>query len=358
MAISGVPVNMTEVYPDAGEHRCSQLAQMRMAMPFGDLRATISNRVEAEAAAVHVEGQQLPELVYAMFVPLRERIRSVNECYEVGLRVRLKDAVQTLELPSAGYQRVTVEETSDRGTPSQVLVSVNLQDPVAATAEELADPAFTSPSAMVDSSDDFLIKLAHSAQVPGGREGGKGKRGRRAAKEEARAVDVAFALRELVYDHILQKDLTTAFASASEVARTRAGDCTEHAVLLAALLRARAIPARVCHGLVYVERLKEEYERDGAAVAVTPDGHVMREDGGDLDEDAIDAQFGWHMWTQALVEGAWIDLDATLHVPYNVGHVLVGTSSMADMEGHYQHMSMAGLIGNLDIDLTKQRYDP
>jgi hypothetical protein len=44
-------------------------------------------------------------------------------------------------------------------------------------------------------------------------------------------------------------------------------------------------------------------------------------------------------------------------VPYNVGHILVGTSSMADVEGHYQHMGMAGLIGNLDMELTYQRYD-
>jgi hypothetical protein len=30
---------------------------------------------------------------------------------------------------------------------------------------------------------------------------------------------------------------------------------------------------------------------------------------------------------------------------------------MADVEGHYQHMGMAGLIGNLDMELTYQRYD-
>ena len=32
------------------------------------------------------------------------------------------------------------------------------------------------------------------------------------------------------------------------------GDCTEHAVLLAAVVKARGLPARVCHGLVYVEQ--------------------------------------------------------------------------------------------------------
>jgi len=42
VAIAGVPVNMSEVYPDEGAHRCERLYQMRMQMPFGDLRATIS----------------------------------------------------------------------------------------------------------------------------------------------------------------------------------------------------------------------------------------------------------------------------------------------------------------------------
>lgn len=256
---------------------------------------------------------------------------------------------QSLELPSAGYQSVVVETADDGGRPSRVLVTVNLQAPVAATAAELADAAFTGPSAMVDSSDPVLFALAAKA------------RGRTAG-------ELAWALRELVFDHIETKDLTTAFASASEVARTRAGDCTEHAVLLAALLRARSIPAvrreacpalasscarpralslalsrspslarplslalspararvstlgaracasppppqRVCHGLVYVERYEDETETaTGASLAAAPDANAGR--GG----EGVEAQFGWHMWTQALINGAWHDLDATLQV--------------------------------------------
>lgn len=344
---------MSEVYPSEGPFKCERLAQMRMQMPFGDLRATLSNRLDAEAAAVHVEGRKLPELVYAMFVPLAQPIRSVNEAYEVRVRVTLRDSVQTLELPSAGYQSVRVDKRSEGGQPTEVTVTVNLQAPLRASAEELADGAFSAPSAMVDSSDTFLQELARSVAPPPPppAKGKKAKKGRRAPAP----IEVAYALRDLVYDHIETKDLTTAFASASEVARTKAGDCTEHAVLLAALLRCRGIPARVCHGLVYVERYADEMERDGASIAVTPDGHVGKAKGG---EGAISAQYGWHMWTQALVDGVWIDLDATLHVPYNVGHILVGTSSMADVEGHYQHMGMAGLIGNLDMELLFERYTP
>ena len=157
---------------------------------------------------------------------------------------------------------------------------------------------------------------------------------------------MAYQLRELVNRHIQDKHLGTAYASASETARTRtraaaptltlapalapaltlaltltstlsltstpttqartgSGDCTEHAVLLAALLKARMIPSRVCHGLVYVEL-------GGSAI------NGQAEDGMESAASS-DGQFGWHMWSQALINGHWHDLDATLHVPYTVG---------------------------------------
>jgi hypothetical protein len=44
------------------------------------------------------------------------------------------------------------------------------------------------------------------------------------------------------------------YPSAVEALRTRSGDCTEYAVLLAALARAKNIPARLAYGLVYADR--------------------------------------------------------------------------------------------------------
>ncbi|MBX3725249.1 MAG: transglutaminase domain-containing protein [Xanthomonadales bacterium] len=55
----------------------------------------------------------------------------------------------------------------------------------------------------------------------------------------------------LVGRHIQHKTLAVGYASASDAARLREGDCTEHAVLLAALARAAGIPARVVTGLAY-----------------------------------------------------------------------------------------------------------
>lgn len=58
-------------------------------------------------------------------------------------------------------------------------------------------------------------------------------------------------LTDLVGRHIRDKTLAVGYASASDAARLREGDCTEHAVLLAALARAAGIPARVVTGLAY-----------------------------------------------------------------------------------------------------------
>ncbi len=58
-------------------------------------------------------------------------------------------------------------------------------------------------------------------------------------------------LQDLVNRHIDNKNLRIGYASASDAARLREGDCTEHAVLLAALGRALKVPTRVVTGLAY-----------------------------------------------------------------------------------------------------------
>jgi len=91
----------------------------------------------------------------------------------------------------------------------------------------------------------------------------------------------AVGLTGWVHRFVARKDFSQAFASASEVAADATGDCTEHAVLLAALLRGHGIPTRVAAGLVYLE---------------TREGPVM----------------GYHMWDLAYVDDGWLALDATL----------------------------------------------
>jgi transglutaminase-like putative cysteine protease len=99
-------------------------------------------------------------------------------------------------------------------------------------------------------------------------------------------------------------------------------------VLLCALLRAGGVPARVASGLVYAD--------------------------GMLGEQAI---FGWHMWTQALIDGKWVDFDATLPNRYDAAHVLTGTSSLADGAGSSDLAAVMMLIGNLEIEILDDAAD-
>ncbi|WP_164103239.1 transglutaminase-like domain-containing protein [Candidatus Laterigemmans baculatus] len=102
-----------------------------------------------------------------------------------------------------------------------------------------------------------------------------------AIPEATDEVALAKELARLVYTTISEKNLESGFSSAAEVAASRQGDCTEHAVLLAAMCRARDIPARVAAGLMYVD------STEGPAMA-------------------------FHMWTLAHVDGGWLPLDGTM----------------------------------------------
>ncbi|MDQ3265154.1 MAG: transglutaminase domain-containing protein [Myxococcota bacterium] len=74
---------------------------------------------------------------------------------------------------------------------------------------------------------------------------------------------------------IVKKNLRRAFDFASVVARRAEGDCTEHAVLLAALARSFQIPTRVVLGLALVEG-KEGLKAFGHAWVEYRDGKHWR----------------------------------------------------------------------------------
>jgi hypothetical protein len=90
-------------------------------------------------------------------------------------------------------------------------------------------------------------------------------------------------LRSFVSDYINQHGLDVGYASALEVLHTREGDCTEYAVLLAALARAQQIPTRVVTGMVYADRFA------GQSRVFVP-----------------------HAWVQSWINGRWQSFDAAL----------------------------------------------
>lgn len=88
-------------------------------------------------------------------------------------------------------------------------------------------------------------------------------------------------LEAFVAKAIVHKTYARGFDIASRVAALRSGDCTEHAVLLAALMRANQIPARVVFGVV---------------VALGPETEFA----------------AGHAWVEAANQGKWRRFDAAL----------------------------------------------
>ena len=136
-------------------------------------------------------------------------------------------------------------------------------------------------------------------------------------------------LRRIAHEHIESKDLSVGFATASDVARTRQGDCTEHAVLLAALFRGAGIPSRCVTGLVYADQFA---------------GH--------------EGVFGFHMWTQAWVVEQWVDYDATLPdgVRFDATHIALSVSDLNDGLAGSDMAAMVPLLGNLEIEVVETGY--
>ncbi|KKL77106.1 hypothetical protein LCGC14_2038190, partial [marine sediment metagenome] len=128
---------------------------------------------------------------------------------------------------------------------------------------------------------------------------------RQAVGKTTDAAEAARRIEAFVAKHIKQKDLSVGYASAAEVAQSGRGDCTEHALLTAAMCRAAGIPARVATGLVYVERFADKTDL-----------------------------FGPHAWTEALIGDKWIGLDAAFK-GYSPGHItlLVGDGELDEFFG-------------------------
>lgn len=128
---------------------------------------------------------------------------------------------------------------------------------------------------------------------------------RRAVGDTKDAAEAVKRIEAFVADYIEDKSLSIGYASAVEVADSRQGDCTEHAVLAAALCRAVGIPAQVVTGIAYVKEF--------AGVKDT---------------------FGGHAWVQAYVggdNGKWVGLDAAFKGSgrggYEAGHIALASGN-------------------------------
>ncbi len=271
---------------------------------LGEFRSRLADKAAADLA---YEAATF-DLLVGTFVKTAA-IARYDEVSRLVFTVRA-DADGGVDLPSEGAQ---VARRIDARTQR---VEVDVMRGSAPAAGDATDERWLRTTELLDFKSEPVRGLLAKAKLP----------------KDGDAYRDAEALRRLVFRHLRRKDLATAFGSASEAARTQGGDCTEHAVLLAALLRAKGIPSRVASGLVYVP-----------AMAGQGPG------------------FGWHLWTQALVgapdggkERVWLDLDATLGGGgrgYHAAHILVATSDLAGGATDPAFARAVGMIGGVAIEL-------
>lgn len=188
---------------------------------------------------------------------------------------------------------------------SEVELTVTaLPIPEGGRADAVAEE-YLAPSEILQSEDHRVIEHARRA-ADGARDPGV----------------IARRMEKYVHDRLTTKNFSTAMATAAEVAQSLEGDCTEHAVLLAAMLRAEKVPSRIAVGLVYVPG------RDA---------------------------FGGHMWTEAYLGGKWVPLDATLaRGGIGAAHIKLGESSFADGSAPLaSFLPLLNVMGNLRIEVIE-----
>jgi len=159
---------------------------------------------------------------------------------------------------------------------------------------------FLGPSQDVESDVPLVMSLA-----------------RKIALDEKEPLKVALLMTRWVYRNLAKRNSGPATATALEALKRRAGDCTEHAALLAALLRASGMPARQVMGLVH----------DGTG-------------------------FQFHAWAEVYAEDRWVPLDPTLgRVGVPAIYVLLGREG--DLVEY--HTRANALQGRMEMRIVEER---
>lgn len=179
--------------------------------------------------------------------------------------------------------------------------------PPAADAASAPDPGpeFLKGCYFINGDDPVVRKLA-----------------RKAVGDETDPWEKAKRIERWVHNNMRSQNFTENFATADHVARTLEGDCTEYAVLTAAMCRAEGIPSRTAVGLIYV---------DGARGPC----------------------FGFHMWAEVWVRGQWVPIDATLGRGYvGATHIKVLDHSWHDVQSLTPLLPLLRVVGKARIDVV------
>lgn len=240
-------------------------------------------------------------------VPVERAIPDPHATRRIRYRVTLADGDPTAALVAGGSQQV---KSLRPDTAEVTVVAVRPGQPaqLVTPPADRPTPDDVRPNSLVQSDDPGVRAMAAEA-----------------AEGATDAWAKAVALERYVHRAVRTKSLSHALASAAEVAQTREGDCTEHAVLLAAMARAVDLPARVAIGLVYFDR--EEEPRHA---------------------------FGYHMWTEIHVGDRWIPMDATLGLGgIGAAHLKLAHGNLKDANVLGSFLPVVNVLGRIKIEVLE-----
>lgn len=214
---------------------------------------------------------------------------------DVRLRLRFERA------PSESRDFEGPNQSVERrdGKLIELVISRKTLNHLSLTSEERRDGRYIKPDRYIQSENPEIRAIVDEVRHATGAEG----------------LGLAEELAMWVNAHVTNKGYGQGFASALEVLESRAGDCTEHSVLLTALLRAAGIPARPAVGLAY-----------------------------------SDGQFVGHMWVEAYVD-YWRTIDAL--DPANMPiRIRISAASNERAVDERDLVRAYGVVGGLQIEVV------
>ncbi|UCE58299.1 MAG: transglutaminase domain-containing protein [Phycisphaerales bacterium] len=251
-----------------------------------------------------------PELFMTTVVKVNKSI-DAERANRIRYRVVAKNGdVDLSTLPSSGMQ--SVGKVADGA--AEVVVTRQIHKPQSKAKPPKSDVSeYLDGNLMINIDDPQLIALS-----------------KRAGGGLTEPFALADRLRRFVTEYVQTKSLNVGFGTASEVCRTKEGDCTEHGVLLAALGRLNGLPSRVAVGLAY-----------------------LRQFGGQRDV------FGYHMWTQFWIDGRWVDFDAALRESEcSPTRIAFATSSLKNSGLADLSLPLISAIGGINIEIHEVEKRP
>ena len=247
------------------------------------------------------------EIVDKMFLASPEQIKNINAVKSITYHMTKTNPQADLQFPVTDNQKVQKLSNGDvvltiekQELPKGVTIPYKGKDKDALEA--------LKPSRYVESDEKIIKDLAKKAI-------GNTKD----ASEAARKIE------SFVADYIDDKNLSVGYASAAEVAKSKQGDCSEHAVLTAALCRAAGIPAQVASGVAYVSQWQD-----------------------------LSNGFGGHAWTRVYLGDKWYNIDAAFKGAgfggYDPGHITLSFGN-GNPEGFLNIVNTLGQFKIEKIDI-------